>query len=217
MARSKVMADDTDDNKRLHDTVAVPIAALMADGLAVYDAEGAKIGHVRRFDLHAGYMVVEEGGLARRELYIPFHLMQSITPRAIYLKVAKDALTDAYLLPPAARTLVEEQIDPETGRTEVVIEHEILSGYDGRPVQIAPVRLDEVARTMTVGMTVLDVDHAYVGEVMQIDATHELLTVRGSLGDEAVRSVPFSMVAQVNADLGVMTLLVPSVAIPPER
>lgn len=217
------MADDTGDtgdiggNKRHHDTIQVSIAELMAEGLAVYGAEGAKIGHVRHFDLHAGYMVVEESGLARRELYIPFHLMQSITPRDIYLKVAKDALTDAYLLPPAARTLLEEQIDPETGCTSVVIEHEIESGYDRRPVQVAPVRLDEVARTLTVDMTVLDVDHAYVGEVMWIDAAHGLLTVKGYLGDEAVRSIPFSMVAQVNADLGVVTLLVPSVAIPPER
>ena len=207
---------NTDDATR-HDTIEVRIADVMAEGLMVYGAEGAKIGHVRRYDLDAGYMVVEEGGVARRKLYIPFHLMQSITPRAIYLKVAKDALTDAYLLPPAARTLVEKQIDPESGRTEVVVEHEIQSGYDGRPVEVAPVHLDEVARTMTVGMTVLDVDHAYVGEVIRIDAAHGLLTVKGSLGDEAVRTIPFGMVAEVNADLGVVTLLVPSVAVLPER
>src|SRR5579864_5066917 len=114
------MRDDTDENRGRDHTVAVPIADVMAKGLAVYDAEGAKIGPVRRYDLEAGYMVVEEGRLARRQLYLPFHLMQTITPRAIYLNVAEDALTDAYLLPPAARTLVEEQIDPETGRTEVV-------------------------------------------------------------------------------------------------
>lgn len=211
------MADDEDDNQRRHDTVAVPIADVMAEGLAVYDADGAKIGHVRRYDLEAGYMVVEEGRLARRKLYLPFHLMQSITPREIYLNVAKDALTDAYLLPPAARTRVEEQIDPETGRSEVVLTHELRSGYDRRPVQIAPVRLDELARTMSVGMTVLDADDTYVGEVMRIDTTRGLLTVRGSLSDEAVRTVPFSMVAHVNADLDIVTLLVPSVAIPSER
>lgn len=211
------MADDEDDNQRRHDTIAAPIADLMAEGLAVYDVDGTKIGHVRRYDLVAGYMVVEEGRLARRDLYLPFHLMQTISPREIYLNVAKDALTDAYLLPPAARTRVEEQIDPETGRTEVVLTHELQSGYDRRPVQIAPVRLDEAARTMSVGMTVLDADDTYVGEVSRIDTTRRLLTVRGSLSDEAVRTVPFSMVAHVNADLDVVTLLVPSVAIPSER
>lgn len=193
------------------------IDTLMQVHTPVYDTYGQKVGEVKRFDLTAGYMVVEEGRLARRELYIPFHLMQSITPHEIYLNVSKDALTDAYLLPPAARTRVEEQIDPETGRSEVVLTHELRSGYDGRPVQIAPVPLDDLTRTPSVGMTVLDADDAYVGEVIRIDTTRGLLTVRGSLGDEAVRTVPFSMVAHVNADLGVVTLLVPSVAIPPER
>ncbi|MGZ3636752.1 MAG: hypothetical protein ACXWQR_09335 [Ktedonobacterales bacterium] len=211
------MRDDTDENRGQDDTVAVLIADVMAEGLAAYDAEGAKIGYVRRFDLEAGYMVVEEGMLARRDLYIPFHLMQSSTPHEIYLNVSMDALTDAYLLPPAARTRIEEQIDPETGRTEVVLTHELQSGYDGHPVQIMPVRLGELTRTMTVSMTVLDADDAYAGEVMRIDTTRGLLTVRGSLSNEAVRTVPFSMVAHVNADLGVVTLLVPSVAIPPER
>lgn len=214
------MADDADDavdNTRHHDAIEAPIAALMAEGLVVYDAEGAKIGRVRRYDLDAGYMVVEAGGLARRELYVPFHLMQSITPHEIYLKLAKDALTDAYLLPPAARTLVEEQVDPETGRAEFVTEHEIQSGYDGRPVWVAPVRLDEVTLTMTVGMSVLDVDDDYIGEVIRVDTMRRLLTVKGNLGEETVRTVPFSMVAQVNADLGIVTLLVPLVAIPRER
>lgn len=211
------MAHDEADNRRRHDTVAVPIADMMVEGLTVYDMDGAKIGHVRRYDLEAGYMVMEEGRRARRELYLPFHLMQTITPRAVYLNVAKDALTDAYLLPPAARTLVEEQINPETGRSEVVLTHELPSGYDRRPVQIAPVRLDELTHTMSVGMTVLDADDAYVGEVMRIATIHGLLTVRGNLSDETAHAVPFSMVAHVNTDLGVVTLLVPSVAIPPER
>lgn len=203
------MRNETDENRERDDTVAVPIAEWMTVGLAVYDVDGAKIGLVRRYDLEAGYMEVETRGLARKELYVPFHLMQSITPREIHLNVSKDTLTDtdAYLLPPVTRT----------GRSEVVLTHELRSGYDGRPVQIMPVPLDDLTRTMSVGMTVLDADDAYVGEVTRIDTTRELLTVRGSLSDEAVHTVPFSMVAHINTDLGVVTLLVPSVAIPPER
>jgi hypothetical protein len=205
------MADETPQQ----DTIAVPIAAMMAEGLAVYDIAGAKVGHVRRFDLDAGYMVVEERGLARRELYLPFHLMQSITPREIYLRIARDALTDAYLLPPAARTVQVELPDSETGRTEPVIEHEIQSGYDGRPVEVEPVRLDEVARSIATGMTVLDVDENYVGEVAQVDTSHAQMTITGSFSDPAMRVVPFSMVSQIDVNLGIVTLLVPSVAIPP--
>lgn len=211
------MRNDSDDNRRQDDIVAVPIADWMDEGLPVYDVDGAKIGVVRRYNLDAGYMEVEEGGLARKELYVPFHLMQSITPREIYLRIPKDALTDAFLLPPAARPLIEEQTDSSTGRTSAVLTHEMRSGYDGRPVQIAPVRLDELTRTLTVGMTVLDVDDTYVGEVTRIDTARGLLIVRGSLTTEAVRTVPFGVVAHVDPDTAVVALLVPASALPAER
>ncbi|HEX8032917.1 MAG TPA: PRC-barrel domain-containing protein [Ktedonobacterales bacterium] len=211
------MRNNADDNRRQDDIVAVPIAEWMDEGLPVYDVDGAKIGVVRRYDLNAGYMEVEAGGLARKELYVPFHLMQSITPREIYLRIPKDALTDAFLLPPAASPLVEEQTDPSTGRTEAVLTHEMRSGYDGRPVQVEPVRVDELTRTLTVGMTVLDIDDAYVGEVTRVDTTRGLLIVRGSLTTEAVRTVPFGVVAHVDPDTEVVTLLVPTAALPTER
>lgn len=206
-----------DDNTTRHDdhdeSIAVPIADVLSEGLHVYGAEDAKIGVVRRYDLDAGYMVVEEGVLARRELYVPFHLIQSITPRALYLSVSKDALTDTYLLPPAATPLVEERNDASTGRAEVVIEHEIRSGYDGRPVEIAPVGLDEVNRNLVVGMTVMDVDDDYVGEVTHIDTAQEALVVKGALVDEKVRYVSFSQVARVDPDDMCVSLLVPKAAL----
>ncbi|MGZ6388275.1 MAG: hypothetical protein ACXWQZ_03320 [Ktedonobacterales bacterium] len=212
------MADDIDDTDvtKQQDKVAVSIADWMAEGLPVYDVDGAKIGHVRRYDLEAGYMVVEVGVLARKELYVPFHLIQSITPSDISLGIPKEALTDAYLLPPAASPLVEEQMDPGTGRAEVMLTHEMRSGYDGRSVQIAPVRVDELTRTLAVGMTVMDVDYAYVGEVTQIDTARGHLTVKGSLTTEAVRTIPFSTVARVDPDEAIVALLVPMAALPVE-
>jgi hypothetical protein len=202
-----------DSNRGQDESVAVPIADLMTEGLQVYGAESAKIGVVRRYDLDAGYMVVEAGVLARRELYVPFHLIGSITPHEIYLTVSKDELTDAYILPPAARPLVEEQTDAGTGRTTVVIEHEMRSGYDGRPVEVAPVPLDELTRTLAVGMTVTDADDEYVGEVTHIDPARGTLAVKGTLVDEAVRHVPFGQVARVDADDMCVTLLVPKASL----
>lgn len=210
------MQNEADDNSKQDDAIAAPIADWMTEGLPVYDVDGAKIGHVRRYDLDAGYMVVEQGVLARKELYVPFHLMQSITPSDISLRIPKDALTDAYLLPPAARPLVEEQMDPNSGRAEVVLTHEMRSGYDGRPVQIAPVRVDELTRTLAVGMTVMDVDDAYIGEVTQVDASRGQLTVKGSLTTEVVRTIPFSAVARVDPDEAIVVLLVPAAALPAE-
>lgn len=203
-----------DENTTRHDdSVAVPIADVIAEGLHVCDVEGARVGVVRRYDLNAGYMVVEAGLLARRELYVPFHLLQSIDSHEIYLNVSKDALTDAYLQPPAARPLVEERKDASTGRTEMVIEHEIRSGYDGRPVEVAPVRVDEMTRNLVVGMSVTDVDDEYVGEVIHVDTEREVLAVKGTLVDEIVRYVPFSQVAQVDPNDMCVTLLVPKAAL----
>ncbi len=186
---------------------------MMTEGLRVYDSVGAKVGIVRRYDLTAGYMVVEEGLLARKELYMPFHLIQSISPHELYLTIPKEALTDAYLLPPGASPLVEEQRDSSTGRAEVVIEHEIRSGYDGRLVEIAPVDLDEVKRTLVVGMSVTDADDEYVGEVTHIDPAQETLIVKAALVDDRICRVPFSQIAQVDPSDMRVILLVPKLAL----
>src|SRR5689334_11541137 len=98
-----------DETIRDEETVTTPIAEMMAEGLHVYDADGEKVGVVRRYDLNAGYMVVEAGHLARRELYLPFHLIQSISPHELDLTIAKDSLTDTYLLPPKAKARMEER------------------------------------------------------------------------------------------------------------
>lgn len=183
-----------DNNTEQGDIVVKRIADLMAQGLRVYDANGETIGAVQRYDLDAAYMVVEEGWLAKREVYLPFHLIRSIDPHEIYLAVLKGALSDAYLLPPAARPLVEEQTYPDTGQTEDVITHEIRSGYDGHAVQVEPVHLDELKRSLAVGMTVVDVDGEYVGEVTHYDAARGLLTVRNTLTEDPVAFVPLSVV-----------------------
>lgn len=202
-----------DETTQREETVATPIAEMLTEGLDVYDANGAKVGFVRRYDLNAGYMVVEEGLLARKELYVPFHLMQSISPHEIDLTIAKDALTDAYLLPPEARPHVEEQRDASTGRAEVVIEHEIRSGYDGGLVEIATVDLDEMKRTLVVGMSVEDADDEYVGEVTLIDSARERLVVKAVLVDDRICYVPFSQIARVDPDDMCVTLLVPKLAL----
>ncbi|HEV8193495.1 MAG TPA: hypothetical protein VGP82_18695 [Ktedonobacterales bacterium] len=207
------MRNDADDYQGQDAIVAVPIAEWMDEGLPVYDVDGAKIGVVRRYDLNAGYMEVETGGLARQELYVPFHLMQSITPREIYLRVAKEAITDANLLPPAATPRMEERRNADAGSTEVVLTHEIPSGYDGSLVQIAPVPLDEVKHNLVIGMTVRDVDDEYVGEVTHIDPVQEVLVVKEALVDDTVRQIPLSQIARVDPDDMCVTLLVPKVAL----
>jgi hypothetical protein len=108
--------------------------------------------------------------------------------------------------------VVEEWTNPLTGRTEEVIWHELRSGYDERLVRIMPVSLDEVTNNITVGMTVVDVDGDYVGEI--IDREEERLTVRDDIADDTIHIVPLGVVARVDLyDLEVI-LLIPKRALP---
>ena len=203
--------DDEGTNRDI--VVVVDIDNLMREGLPVFDLNGAKVGHVHRYDLEAAYMVVEQGALRKQRFYLPFHLIRSITPKEVYLAVSQAALTDAYLLPPAITSVVEQWTNPLTGRTEMVILHELRSGYDGRLVQIMPVSLDELDTEITIGMTVVDVDGDYVGEI--IDRKDDRLTVRDDIASDTTHIVPLGVVARVNLDDLEVILLIPKRALPP--
>jgi hypothetical protein len=192
--------------------VVVGIANMMREELPVFDVNGMKIGQVHRYDLDAGYMVVEHSALEKRRLYIPFHLILTITPKEIFLAAAQATLTDDYLVPPLIKPVVEEWTNPLTGRAEEVIWHELRSGYDERLVRTMPVSLDEVTNNITLGMTVVDVDGDYVGEV--IDREEERLTVRDDIADDTTHIVPLGVVARVNLDDLEVVLLIPKRALP---
>ena len=193
------------------DVVVASIADNIKEGLHVIDVNGVKIGAVQRYDLDAGYMEVDHRVMAKQRFYIPFHLMRSITPKEISLAVSKAALADTYYLPPIMRPVVEEMTNPLTGRTELVILHELRSGYDGRPVRITPVSVDEVMARITVGMTVMDIDDDFVGEI--IDRDEDLLTVKDDFADNFIHTVPVGLVQRVDPNDMSVTLLVPKIAL----
>ena len=193
------------------DVVVAIIGDMIKEGLHVLDVNGVKIGPVHRYDLDAGYMVVEHGALAKQRFYVPFHLVRSITPKEIYLAVSKAALADNYYLPPIMKPVVEEWTNPLTGRTELVIFHELRSGYDGRPVRIKPVSVDEVMTRITVGMTVVDVDDDYVGEIIAVDG--DLLTVQNDFADHTIHTVSVGVVQRVDPVDRSVILLVPKIAL----
>jgi hypothetical protein len=201
---------DEDTTKR-EDVVVASIADMIKEGLHVIDVNGVKIGAVQRYDLDAGYMAVEHGVVAKQRFYVPFRLMRSITPKEISLAVSKAALSDNYYLPPIMKPVVEEMTSPLTGRTELVILHEVRSGYDGRPIRITPVSVDEVMTRITIGMTVVDIDDDFVGEI--IDRDEDQLTVKDDFADNFIRTVSVGLVQRVNLDDRSVTLLVPKMAL----
>jgi hypothetical protein len=74
------------------------IARLMAYGLAVYDADGHKVGSVAGYDAAAGWMKVDHRVFAPTDLdlYVPFSVIMSIDPHEIYLSLPKDVLERDY-------------------------------------------------------------------------------------------------------------------------
>jgi hypothetical protein len=200
-----------EETMKREDVVVASIAAMIKEGLQVIDVNGVKIGAVQRYDLDAGYMAVEHGVVAKQPFYVPFHLLRSITPKEISLAVSKAALADNYYLPPMLKPVVEEMTNPLTGRTELVILHELRSGYDGRPVRITPASVDEVMTRISVGMTVVDIDDDFVGEI--IDRDEDQLTVKDDFADDTIRTVPVGLVQRVDPNDMSVTLLVPKVAL----
>jgi sporulation protein YlmC with PRC-barrel domain len=69
--------------------------------------------------------------------------------------------------------------------------------------------VDEVARDLVVGMSVVDAEDEYVGKVTDIDSSNASFVVRGALVDDAVHHVPFGQVAQICPDDMCITLLIP--------
>jgi hypothetical protein len=200
---------DQETTKRADDVV-VKVGDMIQEGLPVMDVNGVKIGAVHRYDLDAGYMEIEHGLIAKQRYYVPFHLMRSITPKEVSLAISKAVLADTYYLPPIIKPVVEEITNPLTGRVETVILHELRSGYDGRPVRIKPVSVDEVMTRITVGMTVVDIEEEYVGEI--IDRDGDLLIVKDNFAD-TFRTVSVGLVQRVDPHDRRVTLLVPKIAL----
>jgi hypothetical protein len=68
----------------------------IAYGMAVYDANGEKIGSVEQIDLTNGWLMTEKGVLFLRDRYIPFSAIDRVGPSGIYLTVTKEYVKDSY-------------------------------------------------------------------------------------------------------------------------
>lgn len=70
-------------------------------GMAVYDARGARLGHIEHVDRAKGYFEAKTGGLFSRALYIPLDAVARVDDAGIHLKVAKGDLDELdWYLPP---------------------------------------------------------------------------------------------------------------------
>src|SRR5690348_10011396 len=113
-------------------TVVVDIDRYLANGLAVFDANGDRVGEVWHYSTAAGYLMVLQMAPQEHYLYLPFRIIRSIDPKAIYVAEAKSNLPAHYAQPPTITTVSEMR--PVSGRNGTTLErHDIQmvqSGYD---------------------------------------------------------------------------------------
>src|SRR5262249_38164602 len=70
------------------------LANRLAVGMAVYDADGERLGDITQYDVPRGLMVVEQGIFKPRALLVPFSAIQSADPDTftVYLSLPRDVV-----------------------------------------------------------------------------------------------------------------------------
>lgn len=173
----------------------------IAPGLTVYDNEGKKVGSIWQIHRAAGYFKVQVRPLPQKRdnpfdekyVHVPFRLITTIDPRELFVSVTNDELRRDYGTPPPRATRVEEELGVEVAITTQP------SGYNGLPVEVRRVQIDELRRDIRVGDRVFSTDPTELGTVKQYDAESGRITIaRDALFDEPALSVPLAIVDVVN-------------------
>jgi ribosomal 30S subunit maturation factor RimM len=184
MAKQHVVVEDID--------------KMMREDLAVYEAGGEKIGSVRDHSNDAGYLLVETGPIARKELYVPYNAIQSIDPREIFLSLGKAALLGDYSAPPRAAIVVEGDIASTR----------VSSGYDAGTAEINRVDLQMVRRDLARGMTVFATGNTKLGEVDGIDPQTGFMVVKEQLPSRNRLFIPFAFIVSIDRQVGEVYLAI---------
>jgi len=79
------------------------IARRIAVGMAVYDANGKRLGDVTQYDTPRSLMVVESGIFKPQALFVPFSAVQSVDSDAftIHLSLPRDVIVKKHAMLPA--------------------------------------------------------------------------------------------------------------------
>lgn len=183
--------------------VAEDVGKSIAIGQSVFDKASKHIGTVDQVDTATGYFSFEvlplpekrDNPFAEKALYVPFRLITNIDPRELYLSVSRDELVRDYSNPPPRTTVVVEEPGGQIATTTEP------SGYDGLPVVVTHVNLDELKGRIAVG------DHVYTSETTDLGkidtydpVTGWMLVEKGALDSKRYLMVPVSLVSDVNKE-----------------
>jgi hypothetical protein len=213
----------TQTRKARRQVVVVPLDEFMQEGLPVFDLGGERLGRVERYSLTAGYLKVKRDPLLLpQDLYVPFHLIRTIDPRELFLKVPHETLLAHYTSPPTM-TLVVERVeeagadgaDGADGAPSMHVREQrhVRSGYDQTDVLVDTVDLTETAERLAIGMAVYDADGQRVGEVARYDSARAVMVVEQGVLKPRAFFIPFSVIGEVDATDMFVSLLIPQVAL----
>jgi hypothetical protein len=200
------------DNSTFQQTLVEHIDQYLADGMAVFDANGEKVGSVKMYSAAAGYLMVSHGAFERENLYIPFRLITTIDPQEIFLSASKDVLEAKYTQPPVISIRSEERLVTGPGGGLIAQQRDVQvveSGYDRIATTIHSVDATKIGERLAVGMAVYDADTVRLGDITQYDITRNLMTVEKGIIKPRTLIVPFSAVERVEPDTFTVYLNLP--------
>ena len=179
-----------------HGIIVEDVKRQIAIDLRVYDMDGNPLGFVDQYDVDAGWMKVRRGLFVAKDLYIPFSKVMSIDPKEIYLLLPKDELMRDYGTPPPRVTVTEDIVKP--GSVETMALTTEPSGYNGTPVVVDRVDVDEIKQHIAAGMRVYTDTNDDLGTIKRYDpVTGGMLVEKGLLSPHDLY-IPVSMVQNVN-------------------
>jgi ribosomal 30S subunit maturation factor RimM len=184
----------------------------LEDGMAVYDENGEKVGHVKMYSTTAGYLMVGTGAFEHEDLYIPYRLIRNIDPQEIFLSTPKDTLASQYTQAPQIHTIVETRLiagpdgiaTPQTREVQT-----IQSGYDTGSVELTAVDVGNVANRLAIGMVVYDSDGKRLGDITEYDTSRSLLVVEKGMFNPSDLVIPFSAIKEIHPGVFTVYLSIP--------
>jgi hypothetical protein len=177
------------------------VADSMSIGQDVYDSASERVGVVGGFNRRTGWIVVETCPVYAKELYVPFRLVTNIDERELYLSRTRDLLVRGYAAPPP-RTIEVREV---AGRTLALTSEP--SGYDGSPLVVHELDVDQVRRCVATGDRVWTSDRVAVGRIEQYDPTTGFMVVAKGVFSRQDLMIPVAVVEDVERHSGDVRLV----------
>lgn len=182
-------------------TITVDIRETIALDQAVFDSTRKKVGTVDDVDLATGWLTVSIKALGEEALYVPFRLITYLDPNELFLGTTKDELHRDYASPPPRSTSVEGEGSEQVATTTQE------SGYDGAPVVVQRMRLDDVRDKISTDYKVFTSDMVDLGHIREYDAATGLMILDKGVFSRHDVVVPIAVVDQLDAELGHIILI----------